>query len=236
MSISLTSEPEECEIFGDFGWFIQGTLAFICFSLLICNYYPVKRYLEKNPRTWKVWFFDASKQGISSSILHCLNLLLSTSAGSDNQCTWYFLNFSVDTVLGMALCYLILHLLERCLQHFPKFSFKSGDYGEAGDTCAWIYQLWLWILIILVVKAIIWISMNIFQRPLQFLGEIILLPLNQHPHLELVMVMIFIPLVVNSLVFWITDSFLKNDKEIELDFDLELLPERGKAMSSLPIN
>lgn len=55
-SILLRDTPEECEIFGDFGWFIQGSLAFICVSLLIRNHYPVKIYLEKNSRFEKFDF------------------------------------------------------------------------------------------------------------------------------------------------------------------------------------
>ena len=74
--------------------------------------------------------------------------------------------------------------------------------------------------------------MNLFQKPLHFFGEMILLPFEGHPELELVMIMIIIPLVLNSLIFWITDSFLKNDKGSELEYDLELLPESNKKMIS----
>lgn len=220
MTFLSSSQPEQCEIFGDFGWFIQGTLGLLSFSSLI-----VKRYLEKNPRTWKIWFFDASKQAVSSGLLHTLNLFLSSSAGSENQCTWYFLNFSIDTVLGMALCYLLLHGIEKCLNNFRLLSFKSGYYGEIPDVGMWVYQLFIWISIILSVKAIIWVVMVLFKQPLQFFGDVILFPFKGYPQIELVMVMVFIPLVLNSLIFWITDSFLKSDKETAMDFDLELLPE-----------
>ena len=166
------------------------------------------------------------------SMLHILNLSLSYSTSSRDQCIWYFLNFAIDSLIGMALCYLLLNLIERCLQNSSNFAFKSGYYGETPEIGMWAYQLWIWIGIILIVKGIIWLSMNLFQKPLHFFGEMILLPFEGHPELELVMIMIIIPLVLNSLIFWITDSFLKNDKGSELEYDLELLPESNKKMIS----
>jgi hypothetical protein len=37
MGILGTAKTEECEIFGDFGWFIQGTLGILSFSSLVSN-------------------------------------------------------------------------------------------------------------------------------------------------------------------------------------------------------
>lgn len=186
--------------------------------------------MEKNPRTWKIWFMDASKQAMSAGILHVLNLYLSHSVKSGDQCVWYFLNYTVDTILGMALCYLLLHSVERCLKYSNKFAFKSGYYGDDTNICLWVYQLWIWIGIILIVKGVIWIIMTLFVEPLQFFGSLLLVPFSGHPQLELIAVMILIPLILNSLVFWITDSFLKNDKEIEIETDLELITDNKRKM------
>lgn len=173
---------------------------------------------------------DTSKQGFSAGILHVLNLYLSHSVKTGDQCTWYFLNYAVDTLLGMALCYLLLHGIERCLGESSTFAFKSGYYGENVECTLWGYQVFIWLMIIFVVKGIIWVMMALFVEPLQFFGSFLLLPLSGHPQLELIAVMIIIPLVLNSLVFWITDSFLKNDKEVEIENDLELLPDCKSVM------
>jgi hypothetical protein len=130
----------------------------------------------------------------------------------------------------MALCYLLLHGIERCLGNSSTFAFKSGYYGENVECTLWGYQVFIWLMIIFVVKGIIWIMMALFVVPLQFFGSFLLLPLSGHPQLELIAVMIIIPLVLNSLVFWITDSFLKNDKEVEIENDLELLPDCKSVM------
>lgn len=128
----------------------------------------------------------------------------------------------------MALCYLLLHSIERCLYKFPNFAFRSGYYGENIDLGLWAYQMIIWIGIILVVKMIIWLTIQVFKTPLEFFGEIILKPITGYPDIELLIVMIIIPFLFNSLLFWITDSFLKNDKESEFEFNLELLPENKK--------
>ena len=85
--------------------------------------------------------------------------------------------------------------------------------------------------IILIVKALVWLTMKMFKKPLQFFGENLLIVFEGHPQLELVFVMIIIPFISNSIVLWITDSFLKNDKETEQQHDFELLPEnKSKAL------
>ena len=50
MRVLAEPDSKECVLLDDFGWFIQGALAFFSFSSLISNQYTVKRYLEKNPR------------------------------------------------------------------------------------------------------------------------------------------------------------------------------------------
>lgn len=228
MLLLKSSPVKECELLGDLGILIQVALGLLSFSSLISNFNIVKRFLERNKRTWKVWFMDTSKQALSAGILHVLNLYLSNSSKSGDHCVWYFLNYIIDTVVGMALCYLFLHLVERCLQNSENFSFKSGDYGENTDFGKWAYQIWIWIGIILVVKTIIWATMLLFKDPLGYFGDLVLIPVSWDPDLELVMVMIVIPIVTNSIVFWITDSFLKNNKEIKVETEFELLGQNKK--------
>jgi hypothetical protein len=171
---------------------------------------------------------DVSKQGFSAGLLHVLNLYLSTSAKDVDACVWYFLNFFIDTVVGMGLCYLILHLVERCLRNSPIFNFKSGHYGENNDVGIWAYQMFIWLSIILLMKLIIWTTMTLFHHPLEYIGEIVLTPFSFNPDVELVTVMIVIPLIVNSAYFWITDNFLKAHQKKIVESETELLPDQQK--------
>lgn len=53
MSLQHSNE-NNCQLLGDFGWIIQVILGFISFSSLIGKFKSVKRYMEKNRRTWKI--------------------------------------------------------------------------------------------------------------------------------------------------------------------------------------
>lgn len=43
------------------------------------------------------------------------------------------------------------------------------------------------------------------------IGETLLSPIRNHPKLKLVVVMVFVPLVLNAINFWIIDNILKLD-------------------------
>ena len=46
-------------------------------------------------------------------------------------------------------------------------------------------------------------------------GDFFLSPLRGHQQLEIVIVMMFVPLVFNSIILWVQDAFLKGDKHAE---------------------
>lgn len=51
--------------------------------------------------------------------------------------------------------------------------------------------------------------MVVFEVPLLLLGELILWPLEPFPKFELLTIMVICPVLINSLMFWVTDHFLK---------------------------
>ena len=46
------------------------------------------------------------------------------------------------------------------------------------------------------------------------IGDELLTDLRPYPKLTLIMVMIIVPLCVNTIQFWVQDAFLKGDKHI----------------------
>ena len=52
-------------------------------------------------------------------------------------------------------------------------------------------------------------------RVLLDFGDFFLAPLKGHPQLEIVVVMMFVPLLFNSIILWVQDAFLKGDKHAE---------------------
>lgn len=114
MVISNDGAPT-CNLFGSFGLLVQFILGLLSFSALI-----LKKFMDKNQRTWTVWLMDTSKQGASAAMTHCFNLLAAWAIEKthtlSNACTWYFLNMCVDVFFGMAICYLFLLGIEKLCQ------------------------------------------------------------------------------------------------------------------------
>ena len=59
---------------------------------------------------------DVSKQIVSASIAHLLNLIVAIflSIGNEtDQCVWYFINIFIDTTIGVILCYFFMIIIDR---------------------------------------------------------------------------------------------------------------------------
>lgn len=108
-----------CDLFGGMGFFVQFILALICFLVLV-----IKRFIESPRRPWKIWFFviiylysqDISKQGVSATVIHLLNLLLAvllSTNGKSDQCIWYFIGNLIDTTVGVFICFIMMYYIEK---------------------------------------------------------------------------------------------------------------------------
>ena len=106
----ITSE-HQCQILGAFGVFIQALLGLLSFSALI-----VKRYFEHPKRPTVVWILDTSKQAFSSILAHFMNMLLAiilSERNASDNCEWYFINITVDVLLGVFYDILFFEVLKR---------------------------------------------------------------------------------------------------------------------------
>ncbi|BFZ08225.1 hypothetical protein BsWGS_11264 [Bradybaena similaris] len=187
---------------GVLGLFVQALLAFLAFTSLI-----VKRYCEPkhSRRPWKIWFFDTSKQGVGAAVLHFANLFLSDVFQGD-PCTWYFISFLLDSTVGLLVIYLGL---KSCQLLAHKYGWKTLYFGEYGDPArcdAWVGQCALYILVMIVTKILmtLLVLFKFWTEVRKFLMD----PIT-NPELEIVLVMFMVPLVVNAIVFWVVDNFLK---------------------------
>lgn len=75
------------------------------------------RALEKPRRPPVVWGMDVSKQGFSASSCHMSNLLFAMVASkgrsSASQCSWYFIQYNVDNIIGVSMTILAHHVFIR---------------------------------------------------------------------------------------------------------------------------
>jgi len=204
----------ECQLIqGAFALFIQFILGSLCIGTLV-----IKRLTETPPRPWNIWFFDALKQGIGATFGHFANIVLSVLLVSNidshpvDECQWYCLSYLVDSTIGITMNLLLLTAFEWILRHQPNCShLKFGDYGDPPSIRLFVAQLMVWLTIVLFTKIVTYSLQLHYSLQFQALMAYLLSGVSEDPKLELVVVMIIIPMIVNSLQFWLTDMFLKND-------------------------
>jgi hypothetical protein len=196
--------------------------------------------LEKPRRTWTIWFLDTFKQVCGQATLHFTNLFVSVKLGNQKglQCEWYLMTLVTDCTIGVLFQYFYLISIIKLSQD-TKFEFKTGFYGQnvvedASEDpesspakrktslqtegfkwhfTSYIYQLLIWILIVILAKLTTIGLLLIFSKLIENVGKMILAPVSLSPKLKLVLVMIIFPLFFNILQFWITDNFIKMQQE-----------------------
>ena len=113
----------------------------------------------------------------------------------------------MDTTLGITLCYLIHQTIDRIAVKHDIDTLKSGLYftGEDKPTDdnidyrVWVVQLVVWCIIVLLVKLILFLVQLYFSEPLEWAGETALADFTGNPKMELLFVMVFMPLCLNSI-------------------------------------
>lgn len=202
------------------GWFprtIQVVLGFMTISSLI-----IKRQWERVPkRPYKVWIFDVGKQASAGILIHVLNILIASAIANDDanlidttalpvsECAWYLVNYMVDMIIGTALVMGMLRivaLLSGCAHFTPLI--KLGDYGDPPRTCTWIVQLTVYLACWVLAKACVTALLFSLGSQIAFLAVVAFAPLESHPRLELIVVMVVGPILLNTLWFWLVDNFL----------------------------
>ena len=161
---------------------------------------------------------DVSKQAISAGLAHIMNVLiavvLSAWEADDDPCVWYFVNITIDTTIGVLFCYgflqLVLHLSEK--RGWSRM--QTGRYCRSSsgklDWVAWGLQLTVWCAIVATVKCALAGTIYLSSGVLGAVGSLLLSWLESYPQAELVFVMVFVPLVMNCMQFWVQDTFLKD--------------------------
>jgi len=135
----------------------------------------------------------------------------------DNPCVYYFVNFLVDSILGAIFCLVVLKLLQRfhvwekcgcCL-----WNSDSGFYGDPPQVKIWLGQLGVWLTIVTVVKFILLALIVAVKHHLYRFGAWVMSPINNYPRVELLVVMVVIPFLINVIVFWISDNVLMHSNK-----------------------
>lgn len=218
MSELEKASPQGCDngaLMDRFGVLIQGVLALVAFSTLM-----LKRWKEpkEERRPWRIWFFDTSKQAIGALFIHFTNVFLSDLTEED-PCSLYLMNFLLDATLGMLVIWLSVKFVSAVVERRRYTLLVFGEYGDPPQAAAWLGQCGLYLLIMIVEKTIITLVLLI---PGWTKLQEILLDYIPDPKLELVLVMLVVPFIVNAIMFWVVDSLImKKYKKIKVNNGLK---------------
>ena len=231
---------EECQILqGPVAFLCQGLLAVLAFSTLI-----YKRSREAHTIDLAVWILNVSKQVISLLVAHIFAILVSMFISYKVQgasaCSWYVVIFSVDTMLGTFLTYLlhsgIIRGAKRYLvktnawnEHGPEGMKQltacqslcetvatCGHYGTPLSLRKWAVQAIEWTFCVLIARLLCALVVYALgPRILEYVAEMVDGMFHSHPSLELFVVMIAYPLVVNSLQALIQDAILRAKSSVQ---------------------
>ncbi|CAM9798607.1 unnamed protein product [Heterosigma akashiwo] len=198
---------------------MQVALAAVAVSSLVG-----KRFLERPRRPWRIWFFDVSKQGFGAGFVHCWNLVLATilsavmaddplASTKQDQCSLYAMSLSIDIFLGTVWIYFLLKA-QRALadRHGWEDLKHPGVYGSPPSTKVYLVQLWGYFLVLLTYKTLNAVIILSWRHHLDSFYTWVFSPLQPYPKLELVVVMVLLPGVLNVMQYWIVDNILKGEK------------------------
>ncbi|KAF9034972.1 hypothetical protein BDZ89DRAFT_495987 [Hymenopellis radicata] len=214
-------DKHSCQLLGPTALIVQGLMGILVILSLV-----YKRHRETVKRPWRIWLFDVSKQVIGQMFVHGFNVLVSdlVSQHSDqNACVFYFFNILVDTTLGVALLYIILHLLTYlCADKFQLIGFESGVYGKPPSIVFWGKQAALYVVALTTMKLLVLGLLAVF--PGLFIIGAWLLSWTQTGDgdaLQVIFTMGIFPIVMNVLQFWLIDSIVKASEPSTLSLDTD---------------
>ena len=87
---------------------------------------------------------DTSKQAISASLVHFVNLFLAIitpNQNYSNPCIFYFLNLGLDTTVGVYIVYVFLAWINRGASAIGVTDITMGQYGTPPKIFPWLKQL-----------------------------------------------------------------------------------------------
>lgn len=187
-----------------------------------------KRWRERPQRPIKIWAFDASKQVVGSALLHVANLLMSMLSSGQftvkagdyqaNPCSFYLLNLAIDTTIGIPILVILLRILHHAFTLTPLAnppeSIESGNYGHPPKAAWWGKQCIIYFLGLLGMKFCVFVIFQLCPWIIR-VGDWALRWTEGNETVQIFFVMLFFPVVMNAIQYYIIDSFIKNQQHGE---------------------
>lgn len=148
---------------------------------------------------------------------------------SGNGCVWYLVTLILDVCLGTFVAYICFKIVDETAIRLGIEVLKSGLYTDKDvpvddddvdpddfvNLKTWFIQLVVWCICQFIAKIFVFFVQFAYHKDLYAFGSSLLIVFKGHPKMELIVVMIFVPFLFNSIMFWIQDAFLKGDKHLD---------------------
>ena len=160
---NLLADDKSCHLLaGSFAVVIQAFIGIVSLSTLV-----YKRFIDNSRRPLEIWLMDVSKQIFSSIFIHFWNIALSiiftnkldnlrlnSSNGVDvaqirrgvvyfwvpDECSFYFLSFVFDTILGVFLIWVLLKVARQLAITCRLEAIRNQGYYGTPPRLTWYVQ------------------------------------------------------------------------------------------------
>uniref|UniRef100_A0A4W5KBP6 Transmembrane protein 110, like n=1 Tax=Hucho hucho TaxID=62062 RepID=A0A4W5KBP6_9TELE len=130
-----------------------------------------------------------SKQAIGALFIHFANVFLSNLTELD-PCSLYLINFLLDATLGMLVIWAGVKVVSRIVKYKQFALLTFGEYGDPPQAAAWLGQCGSVVSLVLLIPG--WTNVSSLCCWTT----------------SLVLVMLIVPVIVNSIMFWVVDSLM----------------------------
>lgn len=208
-----------CQLFGLFGLFVQTLIGVWCVLTLLFLW-----WLETPRRSLTSWFGDMSKQMIGAGWAHFMNVFIALLLGqvetkiANNQCVWYVAGFCCDILFCTFLCWAVNSAVRPRMKQ--SCGIDIGDYeGHTDDKTdslnpwmSWILQTAIWMGIMTVVKVLVSVAIFLLQDIIygSFASLFYHAGLCHHQRAQLLVSVLFLPIIGDAIQFAVQDGFLKS--------------------------
>jgi hypothetical protein len=144
----------------------------------------------------------------------------------EDACVWYLVNILLDTTIGVIFEWILIRIFEVFARKYKidvlisgcYYSFNTTKYDDYHiDYSIWAVQTTLWCIISALMKFVVYIIMMSFATFFENVGFYLLQSIAVYPKLELIVVMVIVPLIMNVIQFWLVDNILKESDESRID-------------------
>ncbi|KAH9260591.1 hypothetical protein BASA81_001058 [Batrachochytrium salamandrivorans] len=200
---------DRCKVLGDdlFSLVVNCMLGAIALSSLLIK----RRYFDKLKRTNRAFCMDVSKLFVSGTTGHLLNVAISQSLGGGDiggdECAYYLVNYLLDFVFGVPLTMYCLNSTLR-LSHRQGWTSlqQRGYYNDSFGV--WVKQTLEFTGVVAGVKVCLALPLFAMQHSFAKLGGVLVTSLQHDPQLELFVVMLVVPTLLNVVQFVVYDQIL----------------------------